>query len=93
MGSDDGAIVEAVHTYAQAGGVWIVNTWTGKVTLQTISDGTENTLMFGEKHIRPASRRGKNEDRSVFGGQNQSTRRVAGIQANTPANERRPRSR
>ena len=32
--------------------------------------------------------RGKNEDRSIFGSQNNSTRRVAGIQANNTANVR-----
>src|SRR5947208_4558507 len=56
--------------------------------MANITDGTSNTFFFGEKHIRPNSMRGKNEDRSIFGGQNTSTRRVAGIQQNTPANLR-----
>ena len=34
--------------------------------------------MFGEKHVRPNSLRGKNEDRSIFGGQNNSIRRMMG---------------
>ena len=51
----------------------------GQLTLLSITDGTSNTFMFGEKHIRPNSLRGKNEDRSIFGGQNNSIRRMAGI--------------
>jgi hypothetical protein len=54
--------------------------------LANITDGTSNTLFFGEKHIRPLSYWSKNEDRSIFGGQNNSTRRVAGIQQNPTAN-------
>jgi prepilin-type N-terminal cleavage/methylation domain-containing protein len=38
----------------------------GFTTLATIEDGTSNTLLVGEKHIRPNSRDGKNEDRSVY---------------------------
>src|SRR5262249_22167812 len=60
----------------------IVATWRGQLNLLTITDGTSNTLMFGEKHIRPNSLRGKNEDRSVFGGQNNSIRRMAGTDPN-----------
>jgi prepilin-type N-terminal cleavage/methylation domain-containing protein len=56
--------------------------WRGQVTFTTILDGTSNTTMFGEKHVRPASLRGKNEDRSIFGGQNNSIRRMMGIDTN-----------
>src|SRR5262249_35784236 len=47
-------------------GVPTFPTWRGQLALTDITDGTSNTLMFGEKHIRPNSLRGKNEDRSVF---------------------------
>lgn len=50
-----------------------------QVALGRILDGTSNTMMFGEKHVRPNSLRGKNEDRSIYGGQNNSNRRMAGI--------------
>src|SRR5947207_2645706 len=43
-----------------------------------IRDGTSNTLMIGEKHIRPASLRGKSEDRSIFDGNDNCYRRIAG---------------
>ncbi|WP_246173419.1 DUF1559 domain-containing protein [Limnoglobus roseus] len=64
------------------------NRMKGQLTLLSITDGTSNTFMFGEKHIRPQSMRGKNEDRSLFGGQTNSVRRMAGIESATPANVR-----
>lgn len=60
----------------------IYTTWKGQLNFLSIVDGTSNTFMFGEKHVRPNSLRGKNEDRSVFGGQNNSIRRMAGIAPN-----------
>lgn len=60
----------------------IVVSWRGQLTFQSITDGTSNTFAFGEKHIRPNSLRGKNEDRSIFGGVNNATRRMAGLGAN-----------
>jgi prepilin-type N-terminal cleavage/methylation domain-containing protein/prepilin-type processing-associated H-X9-DG protein len=63
----------------------IYTTWRGAVALETIPDGTSSTFMFGEKHVRPNSLRGKNEDRSAFGGQNNSVRRMAGIAPNGDA--------
>ena len=44
--------------------------------------------MFGEKHVRPKSLRGMNEDRSIFGGQNNSMRRMAGNGVTTPTDQR-----
>lgn len=63
--------------------------WRGQVTLVGITDGTSNTTMFGEKHVRPNSLRGKNEDRSIFGGQTNSCRRMMGI---APNGDQRPLS-
>jgi prepilin-type N-terminal cleavage/methylation domain-containing protein len=45
-----------------------MTSWRGPNTLLSITDGTSNTLLIGEKYIRPASREGDNEDRSVFNG-------------------------
>ena len=81
---NDGPVVEARPTLAAVGGFTVVTSWTGRLTLMDIVDGTSSTLFFGEKHIRPNSMlptRGFNEDRSIFGGQNNSTRRCAGHQA------------
>jgi len=55
-------------------------TWGNVIRLNSVTDGTGNTFMFGEKHIRPNSLRGKNEDRSVFGGNNNAVCRKAGTE-------------
>jgi prepilin-type N-terminal cleavage/methylation domain-containing protein len=80
--NDDGAFMAAAAEFVTAGGFTVVNSYRPRLRLANITDGTSNTLFFGEKHIRPNSLRGKNEDRSIFGGQNNSNRRCAGIQAN-----------
>jgi hypothetical protein len=82
----DGAFVPADPQFARSGSFTIVESYKPKLRMANITDGTSNTLFFGEKHIRPVSMRGKNEDRSIFGGQNNSNRRVAGKQQNATAN-------
>jgi prepilin-type N-terminal cleavage/methylation domain-containing protein/prepilin-type processing-associated H-X9-DG protein len=87
----NGAILPANGPYSVDGsGVPILVSWRGQLTLVSITDGTSNTLMFGEKHVRPNSLRGKNEDRSVFGGQNNSIRRMAGVGVNGDQRPLRP---
>ncbi len=56
--------------------------WVGQVRWASITDGTSNTTLFGEKHIRPNSLRGKNEDRSVFSAVRNTHRRMMGISPN-----------
>jgi prepilin-type N-terminal cleavage/methylation domain-containing protein len=85
--SSNGAIIPTAHmantTTTDANGKPVLKLpWRGQLNLLSITDGTSNTLMFGEKHIRPDSLRGKNEDRSIFGSQNNSIRRMAGLGAN-----------
>src|SRR5205085_1918901 len=56
-----------------------VTSFKAQMTLQTIADGTSNTLLFGEKHVRPTSWEGKNDDRSIYDGNNANNyRRFAG---------------
>jgi prepilin-type N-terminal cleavage/methylation domain-containing protein len=43
--------------------------WRSLNRLATITDGTSNTFLVGEKHIRPSAMPGNGEDRSVFNGQ------------------------
>jgi prepilin-type N-terminal cleavage/methylation domain-containing protein len=54
--------------------------WKGQVTLQTIFDGTSNTLLFGEKYIPKGNLapRGTGPDRSVFDGNLNNFRRIGG---------------
>src|SRR5262245_32330145 len=56
----DGPLLEATQTFGTSGGFVIVTGWSGRVRLTDITDGTTNTLMFGEKHIRRDSLRGRN---------------------------------
>lgn len=56
----------------------------GALNLTSIYDGTSNTFLFGEKHVRPSSARGTNEDRSIFQSSNTNNyRRMAGYETNT----------
>lgn len=75
----NGAIVPLYKMGSTANATNLVLPFKYQVKLQKIEDGTSVTFMFGEKHIRPNSMRGKNEDRCIFAGQNQSIRRMAGI--------------
>jgi prepilin-type N-terminal cleavage/methylation domain-containing protein/prepilin-type processing-associated H-X9-DG protein len=69
--------------YQQPPGTRITQ-WTSQTTLLSITDGTSNTLLIGEKHVRPANRWGKDEDRSIYNGQwARIFRRMAGIGPNT----------
>ena len=55
----------------------IVVSWTPPVRLAQVLDGTSNTVMFGEKHIRQRMLSGRSEDRSVFNGDAEGSGGVA----------------
>jgi prepilin-type N-terminal cleavage/methylation domain-containing protein/prepilin-type processing-associated H-X9-DG protein len=75
-----GAIIPNMPDVAQdSSGRWVVVKWSSQTNFDSLTDGTSNTTMFGEKSIRPNSLRGKNEDRSVFGGNRNNTRRMMGV--------------
>ena len=79
----NGALIPNLpHVEPEPGGRYAVTSWSGQTNFGSITDGTSNTTMFGEKHIRPNSLRGKNEDRSVFGGNRNNARRMMGTSPN-----------
>jgi prepilin-type N-terminal cleavage/methylation domain-containing protein len=78
----NGAIIPKKANVGTANGKDYLIDWAGQLTLASITDGTSNTVLFGEKHIRPNSLRGKNEDRSVFSGVRNTHRRMLGVSPN-----------
>jgi prepilin-type N-terminal cleavage/methylation domain-containing protein/prepilin-type processing-associated H-X9-DG protein len=74
----DGTIIHGSFDVSPIGTRMI--SWTGVISFARITDGTSNTLLIGEKHIRPNSRDGLNEDRSIFSGNNANNySRMAGL--------------
>ncbi len=76
--SSNGALIPNMPHVADVNGETVVVKWSGQTRFADILDGTSNTVMFGEKHIRPNSLRGKNEDRSIFSGVRNTHRRMLG---------------
>jgi prepilin-type processing-associated H-X9-DG protein len=60
--------------------------WTSRTNMASISDGTSNTLLVGEKHVRPVRFGLAYEDRAFYSGQSYITaQRSAGCTTLTPA--------
>jgi prepilin-type N-terminal cleavage/methylation domain-containing protein len=77
--------------YAAADQGTRILSWRGQVTLATVSDGTSNTLMVGEKHLTPANiQNAAGPDRSVFGPIRNAYRRNAGVGIQAGVVERSP---
>lgn len=71
----NGAFVLARHTLNGT----TVTSWYGRLKLTDIIDGTGNTFLIGEKHVRETTRWGTNEDRTVYAATNGNNyRRFAG---------------
>jgi prepilin-type N-terminal cleavage/methylation domain-containing protein/prepilin-type processing-associated H-X9-DG protein len=57
-----------------------ITQWESPTGFAAITDGSSNTLLIGEKYVRPDKRWGKNEDRSIYNGQFARVfRRAAGL--------------
>ncbi len=73
-------VAPAGSAYAGTTVQTVTGGWKGQVTLETLSDGTSNTMLIGEKYIPIAnlSSRGTGPDRSVFDGNLNCFRRIGG---------------
>jgi prepilin-type N-terminal cleavage/methylation domain-containing protein len=81
--ANNGPFIPAVFTQGtDSSGKTIVTSFKGTLNLLGITDGSSNTLLIGEAHVRPGSLRGKNENRSIFGGVDNTPRRCAGTAPN-----------
>jgi prepilin-type N-terminal cleavage/methylation domain-containing protein len=84
QGLVDGVRVVGKGKFNNSGPGAQILTWKGDFPLSRVIDGTSNTMLVGEKHIRKNSFQGKNEDRSVYNSQvGNAFRRFVGI---NPAN-------
>ncbi len=87
-----GAIIPAIPvsiTTDSAGKLYLAK-WKAQITFASITDGTSHTTFFGEKHIRPNSLRGKNEDRSAYSAVRNTHRRMMGKYVSSTVTEIRP---
>lgn len=87
-----GAIIPAIpeQITVDATGKPYLAKWKNQTRFASITDGTSTTVLFGEKHIRPNSLRGKNEDRSAFSAVRNTHRRMMGLYVNGSVTEARP---
>jgi len=74
-GTVNGAAVSGTGPFNSSGANALVLSYQSKTTFANIIDGTSNTVAIGEKHIRPNSFEGKNEDRSVYDSNNSNNYR------------------
>ncbi|MFN6128183.1 MAG: DUF1559 domain-containing protein [Planctomycetota bacterium] len=79
-----GAVIPAVpvEIILDSAGRRYLKKWRYQVRFANITDGKSSTVLFGEKHIRPKSLRGRNEDRSAFSAVRNTHRRMMGIHRN-----------
>jgi prepilin-type N-terminal cleavage/methylation domain-containing protein len=65
-----GSQVRGTGPFNNSGAGALITNFQSKSGFKTVTDGTSNTLLVGEKYIRPNSQFGKNEDRSIFDSNN-----------------------
>ncbi len=87
-----GAIIPAipVEITTDSASKQYLKKWTAQIRFSSLTDGTSNTTIFGEKHIRPNSLRGRNEDRSAFSAVRNTHRRMMGTYVSGTTTEVRP---
>jgi hypothetical protein len=87
-----GAVIPAIpeNITLDSSGQPYLSKWKAQIRLASLTDGTSNTTLFGEKHIRPNSMRGKNEDRSAYSAVRNTHRRMMGKYVNGSTTEIRP---
>ncbi len=84
-GTVDGRPVSGNGPFNNSGPNAFVLTWKSQMTFAGVLDGLSNTLIVGEKHVRPGSLEGRGEDRSVFdSGNGNNFRRFAGVNPQPP---------
>jgi len=94
-GANEGVNVNGVENQYAHGAMicarWImqpsplrVADWKGLIRIASITDGTSNTFLIGEKNVRRTTKFGSGEDRSIYtAGNLNNSRRFAGIDRKT----------
>jgi prepilin-type N-terminal cleavage/methylation domain-containing protein len=65
-GTVNGQSVRGNAAFNASGLNAFVTSWVSQTKMESVKDGTSNTLLIGEKYVRPRSFQGHNEDRSVY---------------------------
>lgn len=88
-GTINGLPASGNKDFNESGPNAIVTTWQSQMTFSSATDGLSNTILVGEKHIRPGSLEGRNEDRSIYdSGNGNNFRRFMGRTNATPPVDR-----
>jgi prepilin-type processing-associated H-X9-DG protein len=91
MGTWNGTNLRTAGNFNNSGPGAMLTSWKGQINLLGISDGTSNTALIGEKHVRRNSFQGKADDRSVYDGHvGNAYRRFLGRELNDPADPPNP---
>jgi prepilin-type N-terminal cleavage/methylation domain-containing protein len=79
-GTYNGKTITGNAAFNSSGPGALVQSFTSQTRFASVTDGTSQTLLIGEKYVRPLSFQGKNEDRSVYDSGNANNfRRFVGV--------------